>query len=397
MESRFGTTDFAGLPHAELYRMLHEGDPERVQAAAQRWRQVANWLNDSYADLKAQHKEFRNYWDGANEQNHAEMVDALVEALYEAERVARQVADQLGAAGEALAKAQRNMGKPAAPAQIPQPDPALLEAAFGKQPDGVPWAEWVRRRDLAYKQLQAFQQQAYQQVQAAVVQGQVAAVQVMEELRDAYLNVRLPVVPEVAAPPTIGLDGSPVFASNSGGKLFGQDFYQNGLESAAGMASAAAGLLPTYGGYPGAPGYGGYPGVTDPLDPYQPPSYEPSSFEPSSYEPLEFKPSSLDDYAGSGIGPYGGGGLGSGGEPARAVGSASLAAPAAGLAGPAVAGLASAGVGGAGMGMAGMPIMPGMMGGMGMGGAEGTLTAKPPPFTELVFDQELRHTGAVIT
>jgi hypothetical protein len=175
------------------------------------------------------------------------------------------------------------------------------------------------------------------------------AAAIMEELRDAYLNIELPDVPAVADPPVPGTDGAPVFAAGqTTTPALLSRVWQDGLVAAAG--APLPGLLPGYG-----PGFGG-PGQ------FVGPGPGTGTLPPT-------------DVAGTGSlgrfadGSASGGGFdraGLGEEPARAVGHSSLAPridPVAGMS--TVAGLAGAGM--AGVAGGAPPFMGGFMPPMGMG------------------------------
>jgi uncharacterized protein YukE len=322
MESKYGRTSFRDQTYAQLVAMLAASRPADVGEAASGWQDLANQLDDAALTLEEQYTRVQDLWQGRAARKHAEMLKELLDGIRQVAWTARRVGDQVATAREKLDRARDRM------TALPSADT-----------------------------------------------GQAAAI--MEELRDAYLNIDLPKVPAVADPPVPGPDGVPVFAADPAGgtlALF-RNVWLDGLIAAAG--APLPGLLPTY-----PPGLAGPGQVIGPvpgggsLPPTTVPDIGPSA--------------QFND------GPGAGGRLGLDEEPVRAVGHSSLAPRIdAGAAVSTVAGLAGAGM--AVASAAGTPpfmggFIPPMMGG-GAGGEFGRLDgrAAPPWLVETltVFDAKV--------
>ncbi|HEY8473776.1 MAG TPA: hypothetical protein VIL37_14235 [Natronosporangium sp.] len=375
MDGQFGRTRFEDYPHSQLAEMLAAGQPAQISATADGWRQVANLLDDAALALEREHREFRDYWEGAAADAHSAMITSLVDGVRQVAWVARRTSDQLFAATEALRLAQERMAALGPPMPPVPPDQAVLAAAAAPLPYGR------ARVDAAAQQLAAVRAvRDYQRAQAAAAAATSAAVAILDELRNTYLNLEIPPAPAVAEPPTIAPDGSPLFPPATGGPppLF-TGVWANGLAAAAGLPPAQ--LLQPYLPVPGAPPAPGSPpsGVDGPA-----PGRLPGEL-PTGRATVPGMDGAAGAGSAPGLGPRGGldGGLPGGGglgplpgadlafDPDRAVGMSS-AAPSIGP--ETAAGLAD---GGAGPATAGAPfigggfIPPMGMGMMGAGGAGG--------------------------
>jgi hypothetical protein len=301
MDSQYGRTDFRAFTHVQLVEMLTAGRPVEVAAAADGWRELANLLDDVALTLERQNTSFHGLWEGPAADAHARMIAALVDGVRQAAWATRRTGDQVGAAAEALRRAQEQMATFGPPQQLLPPDEAVLAAASTPLPYGQGRAEAAQRQVTAIRAIQGFQR-----AQAAATAVAAAAAAIMEELRDRYLNIELPRLPAVADPPTLAPDGTPVYstAPGQGGRppLF-TDLWGNGLSAAAGMPPAQ--VLQPY-----LPGQGQFaPGAQQPVGPSL------SNVDDLSRSPLDLSPrlpiggDPLPDL-GSGLG---GGSLGSGG------------------------------------------------------------------------------------
>jgi hypothetical protein len=344
MNSRYGRTSFRDFTHAQLVEMLAAGRATEVAAAADAWRDLANLLDDVALTLERQNADFDGLWEGPAAAAHATMVTALVDGVRQVGWAARRTGDRVSAAGEALRRAQERMAALGPPPALRPPDEAVLTAASTPLPYGQARAQAAAQQVAAIRAIQEFQR-----AQAAAGTLAEAAAVILEELRDRYLNLELPRLPEAAEPPTLAPDGTPIYPPAPGGRSPGPrpiftDLWGNGLQAAAGLPPAQ--LLQPY-----PPGQGGGFG----------PPYAPSPFDPglsdvgdlgdSRFDLSPGDPAPLPDLGGDlggGGGFGGGGGLGGGLDldPDRAVGQSSLAP----MLDP-----AAAGAGRAAMGMAAVP------------------------------------------
>ena len=393
MDSQYGRTRFRDYSHAQLVAMLTPGLPAEVARTADGWRDLANLIDDVALTIQQSDAEFRGYWEGAAATAHANMLNALIDALTQVAFTARRIGDRVSAAGEALRRAQQRMAALGAPTTLTPPDQSVTEAASTPLPYGPARTEAAARQADAIRALQE-----YQRAQAAATTVAASAVAIMEELADTYVAIDLPRPPLVTEPPTIAPDGTPVYsrpptppAGTTDRPLFA-DFWRNGLLAAAGLPAIQLlrPFLPVPGGGGGRSGPGGVGGVG-----------AGRNGTPSDVDPLRGGPGrggvNPDGTSGSGgvggvgfdnngfgggVNGYGGGFGGADSALAPAVGQSSLApvispADAAAMAGAGgVGGVGAGGVGGVG----GVGSVAG-----GVGGAAG-LAAGPggagviPPF-----------------
>jgi hypothetical protein len=358
MDSRYGRTRFSDFTHAQLVQMLAAGRLPDVRAAADGWRDVANVLDDVALTLERQGAGFREYWEGPAATAHAAMVEALVDGVQQVAWTARRISDQLGAAGDALRRAQERMAALGPPVDLHPPDQGVVVTASAPLPYGQPRVEAAAQRAAAIRAVQDFQR-----TRAAAGAAAAMAVAIMEELRDAYLNVEFPQPPAIAEPPTVAADGTPVFpavpAPGAGARLpLFTDLWRNGLVAAAGMPAGE--ILRPY-----QPAPAGVPGGSDPppsdMD-RQPPPVDLARDIPAGDASLSSGGSFPGGRSFSGGGSFPGLGDSLASDPARAVGQSSLA--------PTI-NPAAAAVGGAG-GLGGTAVPP-FLGGFAppLGGAGG--------------------------
>jgi uncharacterized protein YukE len=253
MDGQYGRTRFEDFTHAQLAEMLAAGRPLEIAATADSWREVANLLDDVGLVLERQSKEFRDYWEGSAANAHNAMIVALIDGVKQVAWTARRIGDQLSTAGEALRRAQERMAALGPPVQLLPPDQSVVAAASAPLPYGRARVEAAARQVAAVRALQD-----YQRAQTAATAAARAAAAIMDELRNAYLNVEFPLPPTVAEPPAVAPDGTPVFPPATGGTppLFA-GLWQNGLTAAAGLPPAQ--LLRPY-----LPGPGGGSGTGPP-------------------------------------------------------------------------------------------------------------------------------------
>lgn len=338
MESRYGQTSFRDYSHAQLVAMLQAGKVPETIAMGGRWRDIANWLDGMAVTLEHLHRTAADLWEGPAAQAHEQMVATLIDCLHQVAFTARRLADQVVTAAEALRRAQERMASLPPPIDLQPPDESVLIAASTRVRDER-WAESAARQAQAMRAIQEFRR-----AQAAAATVTVAAVQIMEELRDAYRNIDLPRPPGVEEPPTIGPDGQPVFAvvPTGGQSRLLNDLWRNGLIATAGIPPAQ--VLPTI-------GTGGNP---PPVETFVAP-------------PPTAPPATIPDLGSGGMGGLGPVPSFGGGElaplpsldvpvdspPAPAVGTASVTPGGHGPKGPVASPVAG-----------GMPFFPPMMGGM---------------------------------
>jgi uncharacterized protein YukE len=343
MDSRYGSTNFRDFTHAQLVEMLAAGRADEVAAAADGWRELANLLDDVALTLQRQNADFDGLWEGPAAAAHASMINAVVDGVRQVAWAARRTGDQVSAAGEALRRAQERMAALGPPPQLRPPDEAVLAAASSPLPYGQARAQAAGRQVAAIRAIQEFQR-----AQAAANSLTEAAVLIMSQLRDQYLNLEFPRLPDVAEPPTLAPDGTPIYPATPGPPGTRQIFtnvWGNGLQAAAGLPPAQ--LLQPY-----LPGQGGYgpPYAPSPLDPGL---SDVGDLRDPSVDLPRSGPAPLPGLGGDLGGGAGGGGLGAGGggfgdgldlDPDRAVGQSSLAPtldPAAAAAGRATMGVAA--------------------------------------------------------
>jgi hypothetical protein len=340
MDIRYGRTDFRAFAHAQLVEMLAAGRPLEVAAAADGWRELANLLDDVALTLERQNTGFDGLWEGRAADAHARMITSLVDGVRQAAWAARRTGDQVSVAGEALRRAQERMAALGPPQQLRPPDEAVLAAASTPLPYGQARAEAAVRQVSAIKAIQDFRR-----AQAAAAGLTAAAVAVMEDLREQYLNIELPEFPAVVDPPTLAPDGTPVYSAlpgRGGRQLLFNDLWGNGLTAAAGLPPAQ--LLQPY-----LPGQG-----KNGLDTLPPADLPLSDADGLSRSPLDLSPGVP---AGGGSIPDPGGGFGGGGGGLGGFGGgADLDAPAVGQSSVApTLDPAAAAVGRAALGTAGVP------------------------------------------
>jgi hypothetical protein len=194
--------------------------------------------------LEQHHRTAASLWEGPAAAAHEQMVATLIECLRQVGFTARRLGDQVDAAAEALHRAQERMRSLPPPVDVAPPDQSVLLTASGRARDER-WVESAARQAQAMRAVQEFRR-----AQAAAATVTTAAVQIMEELRDAYRNIDLPRPPAVEEPPTIRPDGQPVFAAPpaAGQPRLLNDLWRNGLVATAGIPPAQ--VLPVNAGNP---------------------------------------------------------------------------------------------------------------------------------------------------
>jgi uncharacterized protein YukE len=364
MESRYGWTQFRDFTHAQLAEMLAAGRPPDLGPAVDGWRSLANLLDDAALILERESGSFRGLWEGDAAAKHAAMIASLLDGVRQVAWAARRIGDQVSAASQALRQAQEKMAALGPPVDVRPPEPAVALAASTPPSYGEPGA--AARQVAAVQAIQDFRR-----AQAAAATTAGAAAAILEELRNAYLNVDFPPAPAVAEPPTLAADGTPVFpptpGTGTGSPPLFTGLWRDGLAAAAGMPPA--GLLQPY--LPGGAG----PAPSYPSDPLPGPGAGLPPLSDVGGSPVRLG-AFPDGAAGGGSLPIGGfPGAGPEDEHVRAVGQSALA--------PAISpAKVGDGSGGRGMGM-GMGMMPPFMGGFmppggaggGLGGANGGAAA----------------------
>lgn len=241
MGGRYGRTDFSGFTQAQLVQMLAAGRTTDVQAAADGWRDLANALDDMALTIEREDANFRGLWQGPSAAEHAAMIASLVDGIRQVAFCARSVGSQVSTAREALGQAQQRMAALGPPPTVAPLNQATIALASAPLPYGRPELPVVAAQQAAA--IRAVQD--YQRAQASATALNAAAAAILSDLRDQYGNLNFPTLPQVANPPTIAPDGSPIFsartaagAGTAASRPLFSDLWGDGLAAAAGLPPA---------------------------------------------------------------------------------------------------------------------------------------------------------------
>jgi hypothetical protein len=267
-------TDFGSIQHSDLWKMLHDGNPDEVTAIGDVWDDVTKALYAGVGDLMDKMNNFKDIWSGEAATAYESMISDLVDGVNEVATGSQSVRDLMYNAADALRTAQAQMPDPvdpsAPPAMSPVPTaPGTVPAVLGAQS-------------------QAAAMVAAQQQAAAAATAQTQAAQVMGQLADTDVTIdaAMPQPPlsaeaEVTAggtviPGSTGIvnpDGSvatPLFSKvytdglaatgAAAAGLFGAGALSKAVTSAAAKADGAGGVG---GGLRGGVGGGGIPGLSN--------------------------------------------------------------------------------------------------------------------------------------
>ncbi|MBO0868623.1 MAG: WXG100 family type VII secretion target [Micromonosporaceae bacterium] len=227
-------TNFDGFHHSDLWKMLHDGNPDEVTAVGDAWDNVTKALYAGAGDLMNKMNNFKGIWSGEAATAYENMISDLVNGVNEVATGSQSVRDLMYNAADALRTAQ---------AQMPDPVDVAAAPAMPSLATMSGWAPAVLNAPGQTAAVAAAQQQAAAtaQAQAARVMGQLADT-------DVTIDASMP-QPPLTAQAEVAADGTVIPGSmgivNPDGSVSTPLFSRVFTDGLAAAGAAAAGLFGT--------------------------------------------------------------------------------------------------------------------------------------------------------